>query len=420
MINRNNTTLDCRKNNVINVCLLCIIFVLFPFLATLLALYFLCYKRYVKIGVIVVISFFGLVGYTFLPTNTMDITRYNLTFEALRNVDTFVDFIFYQSLSKNPDFILDFVFWGLGKWINTHQIVGLLGAVCYYGLGLMTLLNWREQLQTRSPFNNFILPILMFLALAQVTEFSGMRQGNAILLFLFIITIPDMRLSAYKKCICLIFPCLLHFSMYPIVLFYVCTCFLRRRILLTISLSLSVSFGCFSSLMASLMNILNSFGWIGAGLALKIDSYMFEGEIQAALYSGSGLRFYVILLMMFVFPFIAFGVDKKRNQIPQFILRLHYWGILFFSYILLTCSSYILSRNIMLFKMYGILYFTFALFSCHLGRYTRQLIFSLCLLVILSGPLSNWLAKEYRVLNPELFYSNVVHLLSITTRLEGY
>lgn len=120
------------------------------------------------------------------------------------------------------------------------------------------------------------------------------------------------------------------------------------------------------------------------------------------------------------FPVVAFGVDKKRRQVPQFILRLHYWSILFFAYILFTASSYILSRNIMLFKMFGILYFTYALFSCRLGKYTQRLVSVLCLLVSLSGPLSMWLGLEYKVLNPKVFYSNNVDLLNVSCRLEGY
>ena len=419
-MSESNITLVYHKNNIIDICLLWVIFILSPFVAALLALYFIYYRRHVRLGVIIIIMFWGLVGYTFLPAYTMDITRHNLAFENLKNVNSFADFVFYQSLSEKPDWFLDLVFWGIGKWIYTHQIVGFLGAVCYYGLGLGTLLNWREQLQTKSSFNNFILPVLMFLALAQVTEFSGMRQGNAILLFLFIVTIPDIRLSICKKCVCLIFPCLLHFSMYPIVLFYICACFLSRRVLLAISLFLLMSYWYFVPLMASLMNVLTSFGGIGSGIADKIDSYMFQGEVEAGLYSGSVLRFYVILLMMFVFPVVAFGVDKKRRQVPQLILRLHYWSILFFAYILFTASSYILSRNIMLFKMFGILYFTYALFSCRLGKYTQRLVSVLCLLVALSGPLSMWLGLEYKVLNPKIFYSNIVDLLNVSCRLEGY
>ena len=168
------------------------------------------------------------------------------------------------------------------------------------------------------------------------------------------------------------------------------------------------------------MNVLTSLGGIGSGIADKIDVYMFQGEVEAALYSGSVLRFYVILLMMFVFPFIALVVDKKRKQFPQFILRLHYWGIMFFSYIVFTASSYTLSRNIMLFKMFGVLYFTYALFSCSLGRYLSKFIMYICLFVIVLFPFFLILGKEYMVLNTKVFYSSLIDLININTQPEGY
>lgn len=203
-----------QGRKIIDVCILFLLFCISPFLAALLSLYLIYRKRYVKLGVYIIIIFWGLVGYTFLPADNMDITRHNLNFENLQNISSLQEFIIYQSLSEKPDFILDLVFWETGKFIKSHQVVGFIGAFCYYGLGLGLLLHWREQLHTKSSFNNFILLILMFLALAQVTEFSGMRQGNAILLFLFIITIPDEQLSIKRNAslycclVCCIFQCI--------------------------------------------------------------------------------------------------------------------------------------------------------------------------------------------------------------------
>lgn len=410
----------CLNKNIIEVSFLLQTFIVSPFLSVLLAVYLIYCKRHVKLSVMIVVAFYGLVGYTFLPIASMDITRHYSNFEELTNVNSFSDFIFYQSLSEKPDLALDFIFWGIGKLINTHQIVGFVGAACYYGLGLGVLLNWRKNLHSKSSFNNFLLPSLMFLALAQVTEFSGMRQGNAILLFLLIVTIPDERLEVGKKCFCLIFPCLLHFSMYPLWILYICSCFLNYRVLIIISICLLMSFFFFLPLMSFLMTLLSSLGSIGSAISAKIDDYLFQGEVEVALYSGSILRFYIILLMILVFPIIAFKLNKMRRQFPSFILHLHYWGILFFSYLIFSSSSFVLSRNLMMFKMFGILYFTYALFSCHLGKYFRRLLICMCLLVVLSGPFSLILGKEYRVLNPKIFYSNIIELLSIKTLPGGY
>lgn len=417
---QNHLFIGINRKNMIEEFFLFAVFLLNPFLSVLLSIFFIYMERHIKLCFTIFTLFWGLIGYTYLPIYSMDITRHNLTFEELKLIDSFSEFLIFQSMSEKPDFALDFVFWGIGKWVDTHQIVGFIGAICYYGLGLRILLNWRFQLKSDLPFYNFLLPFIMFLALAQVTEFSGMRQGNAILLFLLIVTIPDERLEVGKKCFCLIFPCLLHFSMYPLWILYICSCFFNYRVLIMISICLLMGFFFFLPLMSVLMTFLSSLGGIGSGISAKINDYLFQGEVEVALYSGSILRFCIILLMILFFPIIAFKLNKMRRQFPPFILRLHYWGILFFSYLIFSSSSFVLSRNLMMFKMFGILYFTYALFSCHLEKYFRRLLICMCLLVALSGPFSLILGKEYRVLNPKMFYSNIIELLSIKTLPGGY
>lgn len=411
-----------NKRSAFEIIFLIFLFLLSPFIAVLLSIYFIYADRHIKESSVIFILFWGLIGYTYLPFDSMDITRHNLSFEQLKSIDSLLEFITYQSMSEKPDIALDIVFWGIGKWIKTHQIVGFLGAICYYGLGLGILLHWRENLRSKSSFNNFLLPLLMFLAMAQVTEFSVMRQGNATLLFLYIITFSDEKISSLKKCMLLIFPCLIHFSMYPLALLYIFTCIFNRKYLFIISIFMLVSYFFFIPLMSLLMDLLAGLGGIGAGISEKIDDYIFGGEVEVKLYSGSVLRFYVIILMMLFFPFIAFRVDRMREKLPKFILHFHYWGILFFSYTLLTSSSYILSRNMVMFKMFSVLYFTYALFSCsyYFSRHLQRLLVCLCLIIALSGPFSMWLGEEYRVLNPEIFYSNVINILSIKTLPEGY
>ena len=41
-------------------------------------------------------------------------------------------------------------------------------------------------------------------------------------------------------------------------------------------------------------------------------------------------------------------------------------------------------------------------------------------MVVLSGPISMWRAEEYNVINPSVFYSDIVTILNIKTRAEGY
>lgn len=410
-----------RKNafNIISFGLF-ILFILNPFVSSILALFSLYYRVNIKSSYFIIVLFCGLFGYTFLPHYTMDITRHYIAFDLFKDVDSFSDFILLESTNEKPDFALDFLYWIIGKYVKKHQIVGFLGAVIYYGLGLSILLRWRKQLLIKSSLCNFLIPFLMFCALAQVTEFNGMRQGNAILLFLFIITIPNETISLYKKYFLLLLPCVLHFSMYPIVLLYIFASYLSYRYILIITFFLLISFPVFTPFMVFLKHFLLLFGSIGMGISDKIDAYLFEGDIEAGLYSGSVIRFIVILIMMFIYPFVTVAINKKRKAFPTHILYIYYWGMLFFAYMIFTSSSFILSRNIMMFKMFSIIYFSYILFSINLNRVVRSILFLICVIVIVSGPFSLFLSYEYKVVNPKLFFYNVFDLLSIETSPIGY
>lgn len=161
---------------------------------------------------------------------------------------------------------LDLLYWTLGKYVNTHQIVGFLGASIYYGFMVGIIRNWCSVLSIQSS-KIFLLLLIMFLALIPIYEFSGMRQGNAIMIFLYIITKSEM--SMLKRGLLLIIPCLLHFSLYPIVALYICACMVKKKILWIIALCMMSAFFYFTPLMAWLMNICSSMGGMGAGIAEK-------------------------------------------------------------------------------------------------------------------------------------------------------
>ena len=399
---------------------LIVVFIACPFAGMLLSICAIVRRHDEKLAISLIILFFGLLGYTFMPLSNDDLPRHYMMFDKLKLAETLPEFIFYQSQSEKPDFFLYLLYWLTGKLVNTHQVVGFLGAICYYGLGLGVILHWRPLLKVQSFFYNFLLPAGMFLSLMPVTEFSGMRQGNANMLFLFIVTIPDEKLSKLKRVLLLLFPCLIHFSLWPVVLLYICTFLFRRKMVFMLSLCLLASFFFFVQLMTMLTEILSTFGSIGAGMAGKINDYFFAGKIDNALYSGSVLRFVIILFSVLVLPFIIYGVDKNRRAMPSSVLRIHYFTFLFFSYTVFTCSSFILSRTMMLFKLLVTLYFTYALFSCNLKWYTKRFLLCLCMLIFLSGPFFMYLGKEYRSLNFSIFHLNLFGLLDITTLPEGY
>lgn len=245
---------------------LAFLFLINPFLAFCLAVYLLSKQKEALFTTVVIVLFFGLLGYTCLPFSTMDITRHYVMFDKMKQAVSFSDFVFYESLSEKPDFFLDLLYWTLGKYVNTHQIVGFLGASIYYGFMVGIIRNWCSVLSIQSS-KIFLLLLIMFLALIPIYEFSGMRQGNAIMIFLYIITKSEM--SMLKRGLLLIIPCLLHFSLYPIVALYICACMVKKKILWIIALCMMSAFFYFTPLMAWLMNICSSMGGMGAGIAEK-------------------------------------------------------------------------------------------------------------------------------------------------------
>lgn len=391
-------------------------FLINPFLAFCLAVYLLSKQKETLFANIVIVLFFGLLGYTCLPFSTMDITRHYMMFEKMRQAVSFSDFVLYEEFSEKPDFFLDLIYWILGKYIDTHQIVGFLGATIYYGFMIGVIRNWCNVLHLKSP-KIFLLLIGMFLALIPLYEFSGMRQGNAIMVFLFAITVSDM--SMLRRGLLLIISCLLHFSMYPVAVLYVCSRTVNKKTLLVISLCLIIAFFYFTPLMHSLMNICSSMGGVGAGIAKKIDDYLFQGEVGSKLYSGSVLRFLVILVLFFFYPIIAYLVDSKIEE-KSFFEKFHNFFILFFSYLFFSSSSYIFSRNLMIFKFLIVLYIVYALYTFTFEWYLKRVLLCLCFIVCISGPFSFILGKEYRVLNFSLLTSNLVELLEVKTNPEGY
>ena len=403
-----------------------ILFFICPFGAVCLSFYRLAQRQNIAINLFFIILFFGLLGYTLLPYSTGDLTRHYLMFEDLKQATFFSDFLLYESLSEKPDFFLDILYWLLGKFVDTHQAVGFMGAVIFYSCMLGVILNWCSCFMVfvgdRMYKRVFIYILLAFLALTPVYEFSGMRQGNAILLFLFLVTFPFDKQSEWKRIILLLIPCLLHFSLYPIVALYLCTYLLKQKGVLVVFCCLSLGYFVFTPLMHALIELCSSLGGIGAGIAGKIDNYMFSGEVDNKLYSGSVIRFFVILFLTGISPVIIWISGRKNHQgkISVMKLRFHHFFIFFYGYVLFTSSSFIVSRNLMLIKFLSVLYLIYALFSIKLNAYVKSFFMCILLGVFLSGPLSLYLGKEYRTLSPALFYSNLLDILSIETKPEGY
>lgn len=404
---------------------LSVCFVLNPFITFCFSLFLLAKQKYVFVCSLIWICFAGLFGYTFLPASNMDITRHYIIFDDLTNLVKFSDFIFYESLLEKPDFLVDFVYWLIGRVIDTHQVVGFLGASLYYSLMLGVIRHCCTLFVNNRRFAQklFFYLLFVFLALTIVYDFSVMRQGNAILLFLFIVTIPTDKISELKRLLLLLMPCLLHFSLYPIVFLYLCTYILKRKTIFILFFCMALCYFFFPLIMHGAMNVCNSLGGIFAGIAEKIDVYMFNGELSVLLFSGSRIRYVLtIFLFIFIFPLLIYLVDKKaiNKSANPVICRFHYFSILFAGYLILSSSTYILSRNLMLFKFIFGVYLVYVLFAVRLKEHLKNFLLGLTVGIWLLGVASFYHGKDYRCLNTTLFYSNIFNILSVKTNPAGY
>ncbi len=346
-----------------------------------------------------------------------------MIYEELTNIGSLADFVFYESLQDKPDFLLDMVYWWLGKFVNTHQIVGFIGAVFYYGLMLGVIRHFCIIFVNEDKAKAaFFYLLFLFLALTTIYEFSGMRQGNAILLFLFIITIPENKISEKCRALLLVLPGLLHFSLYPIVLLYLCTYWMRKKQVLLVSVCMLIGYFFFIPLMQFVMNLCYSLGGIFGVIADKIDWYMFSGDLSVMLYAGSGIRFAVILFLVALSPLLIYVVDKgyRNRKVSPLLLRFHAFFILFWSYLILSSSSYILSRNLMLYKFVAAIYLVYILYSFSLKEKMRTFLLCLVTCICILGVLSFYRGGEWHNVNPAILYSNLFDILSLKTNPAGY
>lgn len=394
------------------------LFVLNPFLACIYSLYCLSIGRHKHLSVFVVLSFAFLYGYTYHPFETDDLIAHNVIFSQLQNVTSLSEFITYESLNQKPDFLLDYLYWIFGYISHTHQVVGALGATVYYGCMLAVILHWLSIVNVGKSKVAFFILLFMFLAMSPPNEFSGMRQGNANMLFLAIITWPDISMG--KRRIWLLLPPIIHFSLIPIVaLYYIFSKFQRQKATI-VCVVLCLSFFLWESLLHTISVFLPKFGVLGVGLVTKINSYASSGISDGGtlLYAGSRLRFYLQIVLFLIFPLIIKKIYSYR--ISEHLKEYFIFSIIFWGYMILTSQTHILARTLMLFKFMVCLDLLYIAYS-HLIPVEKRSVFKyICLVIVLLGPIFVIQAVEYRVWNPILITGNLISILSTSTNFAGY
>lgn len=80
---------------------LAFLFLINPFLAFCLAVYLLSKQKEALFTTVVIVLFFGLLGYTCLPFSTMDITRHYVMFDKMKQAVSFRILSFMSPYRRN-------------------------------------------------------------------------------------------------------------------------------------------------------------------------------------------------------------------------------------------------------------------------------------------------------------------------------
>ena len=395
-----------------------LLFLIYPLAGVCMALYLMPCSKYRFSLSLLAGLFGGLLGYTYLPSDAMDITRHFITFKLLLNVKSWDDFLLFETLSQKPDGLFDFLYWMIGHVSDSHQWVGFLSGFLFYFFSVLVLVVWHDVI--RATRGEFLFLCGVFLALSCVYTFNGVRNGNAVVIFMYIVVLQAREYRA-RRLWWLVLPCIMHFSMYPVVALYLLAIKCRFRTAKKISVFLILLFPFFQMAASFLSDLLMGFGGTMANIGGKIDRYLSGEEGKGALmYMGSSLRYYVICTLTVLIPLlysIYNSLYKKQTAVLQLFFR---FSVLFYGYLVFSITTFVFARNILLLSYLLILWLSLVYKSGSVSVNSRKFVYGVLIVTFLSGLPSFITAKEYRVVNSKLFTSNIVTLFKVQTQITGY
>ena len=390
-----------------------IIFVFCPFLSFLLSTLLLIKGIDLKFNILIGALCWGLYGYLFIPEVTMDITRHYEMYDSLLGLLTFDDFLFWTTLSDKPDYVMYYIFWIFGKIGFTSQIIGFFSAfimyfmLYYLAYDISEIFNFKN-----SSIHSISYPLIFFLALTSPYWFSGIRQCNAI--FLFIIALMSYYKGSYKNTVVfLLGSVFLHFSIYPFVILFLCAIFFSNLWINVFAFVLIGSSFFFYQLLHALSEVFLTVGGIGEVLSMKIDAYIFSGDGDDAIFVGPALRWYLSWILFFVSIPICYYINIKKSRLKSRFLVIHYFYILLLSYMIFTLSVSLqfFSRTLDLMKYLFFFYVSYLIFQIGVGQKMKKMLIGLLVVVSVGGIYSLFIGNEGKTFYPELLYMNLVDIL---------
>ncbi|WP_280764323.1 MULTISPECIES: EpsG family protein [unclassified Parabacteroides] len=372
-------------------------------------------KRY---NIFISALFWGLFGYLFIPEIMMDITRHYEVFDQLIYISSFSDFFIWTTASKKPDYLMYFICWILGRFGFGKQSLGFVSAFVFYYALYYLALKISDILRKKYHSKNIdpiVFVILPFLALVSLYWFSGIRQCNAIILFLLAL-ICYYDGSRTKLLFFCSLTTLLHFSMWPFVLFLIVAIYLPPRLIYLISFCLLLISPFFIVIVQELSEIFGFIGGFGEIMSGMIDAYIFSLEGDNVLYGGAALRWYMQWAIFFVSIPLWFFANKRFKYLDNEFYKIHYFYLLVLAYMFFSLfgSLQIFTRALDLLKFLFFMYTFYVLVHIPFKNIYKAPLYLFILIITLAGFFSIFVGKEYKTFYPKLVYMNVYQILQTT------
>jgi len=388
-----------------------ILFIFYPFSSFFISILLLANNYDRKFNQLIFGLFMGLFGYTFIPGREFDIVQHYALFESFLNT-SFSEFLVLLTYNNQPDFILYTLYWIVGKVIDNSQIVGFIGAFSFYYLFVLIIDNiFKNYLPGKRNFRSYMLLFFMFMACTVPYIFSGMRNGNAVMLFIFLLTNKDGKRPYVKDILILLLPGLVHFSLFPISIVYLLSKYLNKRIYFIFCSVLILLTPFTLSILTYLHDVFKTMGGIGNFFASKIESYVFLDK-NFGMYFGAGFRYYLVELPLFFLTPLLWKYADREKRTSKSEEVLHKFVLAFFAYSLCTIQTFLFARNHMVFAYIYISYWLILYFSKGVDLSVKQGILLFSGFIIISIIPSWIMGQEYVVINSKLFYSSLYELLN--------
>ncbi|MGG5578474.1 EpsG family protein [Myroides sp. C15-4] len=402
-----------NKNSFIVNLSLCGFFILYPFLALLVAFFFIINGEKRTFPIVIISLWFGLYGYTFIPGEGFDFVRHLEMYDSF-SMMSWELFFELMKLSLSFDNLFSYLYFFFGSLGFTNQIVGFIAAFPFYLLLLLTINNVvNRYIKTQHEREKGIIFFILFLMSFSLTVpwiFSGIRNANAVMVLLYLISYKDFKYSTFRYKILFIIPVLLHFSLLPIVVLFVLSQLIKnnsRNLLFWIMVSL---FPLLNVLLLGLGKILGIFGRIGDYLGQKVESYLVEGVVVGN-YTGAGFRYYLVIIPLVIISFfICLKLKRIKLGVTGFEAFLRFF-ILYEGYMILVSNTYLFSRAHILF-VYLVSIVLVVLYYNNLYPKFKSMLGFLLFYVCFNFFPSTIMGKEYMTYNSVIFQPNIFEIVN--------